>query len=88
MICYDNVTRKGDERQGVLLSFKSVSDMTLDTCCHEASHACDAIEEGIGADHGGEAIAYLIGWIASCLDDAKHGIGNFIEAGNGSLNDT
>ena len=48
-------------------------------CCHEASHACDAIEDSIGMEHGGEPSAYLIGWIASCINKARLGIGDFVE---------
>lgn len=49
------------------------------TGCHEASHACDAIEDAIGMEHGDEPSAYLIGWIASCINKARLGIGDFIE---------
>ena len=81
---YDGVTfgeavRKNDGKLGVLVSFKSVKDMTMSVCAHEASHACDAIEDAIGMEHGGEASAYLIGYIASCINKARLGIGKFIE---------
>lgn len=78
-VAYDKVSRKADGRYGVLVSFKCVKGMTMKVCCHEASHACDAIEAGIGMDHGGEASAYLMGWIASCINKARLGIGDFIE---------
>ena len=29
--------------------------------------------------HGGEASAYLLGWIADCFDKARLGVGDFIE---------
>ena len=48
-------------------------------CCHEASHACDAIENSIDMEHGGEPSAYLIGWVASCINKARLGIGDFVE---------
>ena len=48
-------------------------------CSHEASHICDAIEKAIGMEHGGEASAYLLGWIASCINKARLGIGDFVE---------
>lgn len=38
-----------------------IKAMTMSVCCHEASHACDAIENGIDMEHGGEPSAYLIG---------------------------
>ena len=53
--------------------------MTMNVCCHEASHACDAIENAIDMKHGGESSAYLIGWIASCINKARLGIGDFVE---------
>ena len=51
----------------------------MGVCCHEASHACDAIEDAIGMEHGGEPSAYLMGWIASCINKARLGIGDFVE---------
>ena len=78
-VVYDKVVRKSDDMYGVLASFKCVKDMTMSVCCHEASHACDAIENTIGMEHGGEASAYLLGWIASCINKARLGIGDFIE---------
>lgn len=30
-------------------------------------------------DYGGEPSAYLIGWIASCINKARLGIGDFVE---------
>ena len=41
---------------------------------HESSHACDAIENDIEMEHGGEPSAYLIGWIASCINKARLGV--------------
>ena len=51
----------------------------MNTCCHEAAHACEHIEEEIGMEHGGEASAYLTGWIGSCINKARLGKGDFIE---------
>ncbi len=78
-LTYEEVVRNGDGRCGVLVSFKSIKDMSLDYVCHEASHACDAIESAIGMEHGGEASAYLISWIAACINKARFGIGDFVE---------
>lgn len=58
----------------------------MGTCCHEASHVCDAIEDAIDMKHGGEPSAYLIGWIASCINKARLGIGDFIEIENDETN--
>ena len=78
-VAYDRVRRRSDNRYGILVSFISVKEMTMSVCCHEASHACDGIENAIGMDHGGEASAYLMGWIASCINKARLKIGDFIE---------
>ena len=53
--------------------------MSMNYCCHEASHVCDAIEEYTDLEHGGEPSAYLMGWIASCINKARLGIGDFVE---------
>lgn len=78
-VTYSDAVRKSDNRRGVLVSFQCSKDMSMDYCCHEASHACDAIEEAIGMEHGDEPSAYLIGWIASCINKARLGIGDFVE---------
>ncbi len=78
-ITYGEAVRKSDDRYGILVSFKSPKYMTMGVCAHEASHACDDIEEAIGMEHSGEASAYLLGWIASCINKARLGIGDFIE---------
>lgn len=78
-VTYDNIVKKRDGTYGILVSFQSIKDMAVSNCCHEASHACDAIEDVIGMEHGGEASAYLIGWISACINNARLGIGDFIE---------
>ena len=78
-LTYADAVRKSDRECGVLVSFQFSKDMSMDYCCHEASHACDAIEDAIGMEHGGEPSAYLIGWIASCINNARLGIGDFVE---------
>lgn len=78
-VTYADAVRKSDRRRGVLVSFQCSKDMSMDYCCHEASHACDAIEDAIGMEHGDEPSAYLIGWIASCINKARLGIGDFVE---------
>lgn len=78
-VTYDSAVRKSDNMYGILVSFKCTKDMSMKYCCHEASHVCDAIENAIDTEHGGEASAYLLGWIASCINKARLGIGEFIE---------
>ena len=61
------------------INFASKDSMKMGVCCHEASHACDDIEDDIGMEHGGESSAYLTGWIGSCINKARLGIGDFVE---------
>ncbi len=63
----------------ILVLFENKKCMTMNICCHEATHACEHIELEIGMGHGGEASAYLTGWIASCINKARLGIGEFVE---------
>lgn len=76
---YGEVARKTDGMLGILVSFPTAKDMTMRVCSHEASHICDDVEKAIGMKHGGEASAYLLGWIASCINKARLGIGDFVE---------
>ena len=76
---YGEVIRKSDDKYGILVSFPKRKDMTMDICVHEASHVCDDLEKATGLEHGGESSAYLIGWIASCINKALLGIGDFVE---------
>lgn len=78
-VTYGDAVRKSDDVYGILVSFKRTQYMTVNACCHEASHACDAIESAIDMEHGGEASAYLIGWIAECINKARQGKGDFVE---------
>lgn len=78
-LTFDCVKQKKDGKYAVFVNFANKSAMTMGICCHEASHVCDAIEEGIGMKHGGEPSAYLIGWISSCINKARLGIGDFVE---------
>jgi hypothetical protein len=64
---------------GALLLFGSKASMSASVIAHEASHACDFIEDAIGMEHGDEASAYLIGWIVKCVDEARKGKGEFVE---------
>ena len=76
---YGEVVRKSDDKYGILVSFPKRKYMTMDVCAHEASHVCDDLEKATGLEHGGESSAYLIGWIASCINKALLGIGDFVE---------
>lgn len=75
---FEEVSRRGDDRLGVLVLFSSRKTMTMNTMSHEASHVVDEIEHIIGADHGGEPSAYLLGWVATCFNNARMKIGDYI----------
>lgn len=76
---WDKVERKSDNKYGSLVSFPSCKVMNMNIVSHEASHVVDAFEEAMGMEHGGEASAYLMGWVASCINKARLGQGEFIE---------
>lgn len=78
-VVYERVSRKSDGAYGALACFPSRKVMTMSVLCHEASHVVDAIEEQTGIKHGGEPSAYLIGWVAKSLNEARLNIGNFIK---------
>lgn len=85
-ITYDTVREKANKRLCAFINFASKDSMKMRCCCHEASHACDNIENDLGMEHGDEPSAYLIGWIASCINKARLGIGDFIEIENDETN--
>lgn len=76
---YGEVIRKSDDKYGILVSFPNRKDMTMGVCAHEASHVCDDLEKALNIKHGDEPSAYLLGWIASCINKARLGIGDFVE---------
>ncbi len=78
-VTFEEVNQKGDDLVGELVLFRSKKAMTIDVIAHEASHVCDFMEDAVGMEHGGEASAYLIGWITRCIARAKEGIGTYIE---------
>ena len=78
-ITYDEVREKSNKKLCSFVNFASKDSMRMGVCCYEASHVCDAIEDAIGMEHGGEPSAYLMGWIASCINKARLGIGDFVE---------
>ena len=76
---YGEVIRKSDDKYGILVSFPNRKYMTMDVCAHEASHVCDDLENALNIKHGDEPPAYLLGWIASCINKSRLGIGDFVE---------
>lgn len=78
-ITFDNVIHGGTGRYGVLVYAKSCSRLTFDVVAHEASHVCDAFESALGISHGDEPSAYLLGWIAECVNNARTGRADFVD---------
>lgn len=57
---------------GLLIGIYKPKNCKVDNICHESAHCADFICEQLGITNGdfdnGEAYAYLIGWIAKCID--------------------
>lgn len=57
---------------GVLVATTSKSYLTTNLISHEATHAADFIWSHIAErERGDEANAYLVGWIAECIEKVK-----------------
>ena len=59
---------------GVLIRFRSKSNMTAGVIAHESTHAALEIFDYVGARieyNNQEPFAYLVGWIANCCQIAK-----------------
>lgn len=67
---HNNVTDKG----GIFIRFESRKAMTTDIIAHEAFHAACEIFRYVGGIpdlSNQEPLAYLVGWIAKCIDIVK-----------------
>lgn len=71
-VTYSDAVRKSDRRRGVLVSFPCQKVMSMNYCCHEASHVCDAIEDHVGMGTRRRAFCLLDG-----LDCVLHQQGSF-----------
>ena len=70
------VTEKDTGLFGELIWFPTKSDMRFDYIAHEATHAAMDIfgDIGIVPDvNNQEPLAYLVGWIAKCINEVKRG---------------
>ena len=69
------VTDKESGWIGIFVSIYKPKMMTTNFISHESAHCADFICENFGIQHGGfdngEAYAYLIGWIADCIEKVK-----------------
>lgn len=66
------VSIKGDGWIGLLIGVFKPKQLKTGTICHESVHCADFICEQFGITAGkfeyGEAYAYLVGWIADCIE--------------------
>ena len=72
----DSVSRKSDGKLGELMWFPYVKAMPIGHICHEATHAAIDIFDDCGCRidaENQEPFAYLVGWIAKCIDQVKRG---------------
>lgn len=70
-------------KYGNLVVFRSKNDMRMGTIAHESFHVLSRmmdvmplVREPNGTN---EHLAYLMQWIASCINKARLGIGDFVE---------
>ena len=72
----DSVQRREDGMYGELIWFPQVKTMPTSHICHEAAHAAIDIFDDCGCRidaENQEPFAYLVGWIANCIDQVKRG---------------
>lgn len=69
------VSDKKDGWMGCLVLIWKPKMLKVNQICHEASHCTDFVCEQFGISSrdfdNGEAYAYLIGWIAECINSVK-----------------
>jgi len=69
------VSQKEDRKIGVIVVFKLRKYCVIETIAHEATHATRMIWGHLGEySTGMEADAYLVGWVADCIDKARRGV--------------
>jgi len=81
---YDEVMDKTDDCYiGNLVVFPKKKDMTMKNICHEAFHVLSSMNDSCDLERfyngRNEHQAYLMGWIGNCINNARLGIGDFIE---------
>lgn len=77
---YDGVTCDVKDNNGncaVLVYFINDESASMSTVAHEAFHAADFIMDSLGVvfnkDCLNEHVAYLVGWVAKCIDKTLKG---------------
>ena len=72
---YEAITQQVIEKQteniGAIVLFYPKYNHSCKTISHEAFHVAEKIYNRIGADITDEPFAYLIGWVAECLEKVK-----------------
>ena len=80
---FSNVVSKDGRYFGNLVIFPSKKCMTMGVICHEAFHVLSALNDSLGLEWYNNGLnehqAYLIGWIGSCINKARLGIGEFVD---------
>lgn len=69
-----NVQKKSTLDYGVLIWFEDIKAMTTSNIAHESVHAALEIFNDLGCNvdaDNQEPFAYLVGWIADCIDQVK-----------------
>lgn len=64
----------GTKRLGELIWFPTIKEMTINNIAHESTHAALDIFGFVGCKvhyDNQEPIAYLVGWVADCIDKVK-----------------
>ena len=72
----DSVSLKSDGKLGELIWFPYASAMPISHISHEATHAAIDIFDDCGCRidaENQEPFAYLVGWIAKCINEVKNG---------------
>ena len=80
---YDECVSKAGGYLGNLVVFPKRRDMTLRNVSHEALHTLLSIYDVCGLElvpkGKNEHLTYLMGWISDCIDNARLGVGDFVE---------
>lgn len=71
------ITYYAQEREtgakGILVVYTEKRYMSVKTMAHEATHVARKAWDHMGeTSTGEEADAYLVGWVAKCIDEVKH----------------
>jgi hypothetical protein len=68
------IMRKCSKNYGFLVTIQKINDLQVSNIAHEAAHIARFMWEHLGEEYTGkEADAYLIGWIAGCIEKVKLG---------------